>query len=106
MINRKATIAAAFFVSLVAAPASADDFPNRPIKLIQPSTAGGFSDTLSRIIANGLSPRLGHSVVVENRSGAMNMLANKLVSRADSDGYTMLWGSIDMTVQPVRLSTA
>ena len=100
MINRKARIAGAFFVSLAVAPASADDFPNRPVKLIQPSTAGGFSDTLSRIIANGLSPRLGQSVVVENRTGAMNMLANKMVSRADPDGYTMLWGTIDMTMVP------
>ena len=67
---------------------------------MQPATAGGFSDTLSRLIAQGLSTHLGQTVFIENRPGAMNMLANKLVSRSDPDGYTLLWGPIDMTMAP------
>lgn len=96
---RKVTTVA-LLIFLAPFSAIADEFPNRPVRLIQPATAGGFSDTLSRVIANGLSPRLGQPVVIENRPGAMNMLANKMVSRADPDGYTMLWGSIDMTMVP------
>jgi tripartite-type tricarboxylate transporter receptor subunit TctC len=80
--------------------AYAEDYPRRPIRLVQPATAGGFSDSLSRVIANSVSARLGQSVVIENRPGAMNMIANKSVSRSDPDGYTLLYGSIDMTMAP------
>ena len=47
-----------------------------------------------------MSTHLGQTVFIENRPGAMNMLANKLVSHADPDGYTILYGSIDMTMAP------
>jgi tripartite-type tricarboxylate transporter receptor subunit TctC len=90
-------------LALLIAPltlAHGDEYPSRSIKLMQPATAGGFSDTLSRLIAQGLSTHLGQTVFIENRPGAMNMLANKLVSRADPDGYTLLWGPIDMTMAP------
>jgi tripartite-type tricarboxylate transporter receptor subunit TctC len=80
--------------------ADAEDYPSRPIRLMQPATAGGFSDTLSRLIAHGLSSHLGQTVVVENHPGAMNMIANKLVSRSEPDGYTVLWGPIDITMAP------
>lgn len=91
----------AFAVSVAtSALAHGDEYPNRSIKLMQPATAGGFSDTMSRLIAQGLSTHLGQTVFIENRPGAMNMLANKLVSRSEPDGYTLLWGPIDMTMAP------
>jgi tripartite-type tricarboxylate transporter receptor subunit TctC len=48
-----------------------------------------------------LTTRLGQAVVVENRAGAMNMIGNELVSHSTPDGYTILWGSIDMTMVPM-----
>jgi tripartite-type tricarboxylate transporter receptor subunit TctC len=85
---------------LAMSAAQGNEYPTRPIKLMQPATAGGFSDALSRLVAHGLSANLGQSVFVENRPGAMNMLAYKMVSRAEPDGHTILWGAIDMTMAP------
>jgi tripartite-type tricarboxylate transporter receptor subunit TctC len=70
-------------LALLIAPltlAHGDEYPSRSIKLMQPATDGGFSDTLSRLIRQGLPTHLGQTTFIDNRPGAMNMLANKLVS--------------------------
>lgn len=85
-------------IILAASAGQAQEYPNRAIKMIQPASAGGFSDTLSRIIAKGMGERLGQPVIVENRPGAMNYLGAQMASRADPDGYTILYGPIDLTM--------
>lgn len=55
---------------VVAAPAFADTYPSRPIKLVAPFAAGGASDALARALADGMRSELGQSVVVDNRGGA------------------------------------
>jgi tripartite-type tricarboxylate transporter receptor subunit TctC len=75
------------------APVSADSYPDRPIKLIAASTAGSTPDVLARLIADGLSPRLGQPVVVDNRPGAGQSIAIKVVGTAEPDGYTLLLGN-------------
>lgn len=88
------------------AGAIAQEYPNRPIRLITPTGAGGVSDGLSRMIAQALSDQLGQPMVVENRAGAMTQIGNEYVSRATPDGYTILWGAVDMTMLPVLRKSA
>ena len=77
-------------VSLLPGQVSAQDFPNRAIKIIVPYGAGGGSDILSRNLADRLSKRLGQSVIVENRPGADGIIGTSLVASAKPDGYTYL----------------
>jgi tripartite-type tricarboxylate transporter receptor subunit TctC len=83
---------AALMLAAYAAGASAQNFPDRPIKLMVPYPAGGPTDTVARAISQVLSTDLGQSVVVENQAGAGGRLAMKTVARAAPDGYTLLMG--------------
>jgi tripartite-type tricarboxylate transporter receptor subunit TctC len=68
-------------------------FPDRPIKLIVPFAAGGATDVLGRLLAVGLSEKLGQSVVVENKPGAGTVVGAALTANSPPDGYTLLLGS-------------
>jgi tripartite-type tricarboxylate transporter receptor subunit TctC len=70
--------------------ASAQAFPNKPIRLIIPHAAGGNSDAFGRILAQKLSERIGQQVVVENRTGAGGTIACALVAKSAPDGYTLV----------------
>jgi tripartite-type tricarboxylate transporter receptor subunit TctC len=74
---------------LIASEASADNYPSRPIRLLHGFAAGGAADTLSRIIADGLSKRLGQPFVVEAKPGAGGNIAAEAVAKAAPDGYTI-----------------
>jgi tripartite-type tricarboxylate transporter receptor subunit TctC len=78
---------------LLAATASAQTFPNKPIKIIVPFPAGGTVDFFARVISSKLSDALGQSVLVENRAGAGGNIAAEAVAKAAPDGYTLLMGS-------------
>lgn len=68
-------------------------FPDRPIKLIVPFAAGGATDVLGRLLAVGLSDKLGQSVVVENKPGASTVVGAALTAKSPPDGYTLLLAS-------------
>jgi tripartite-type tricarboxylate transporter receptor subunit TctC len=74
---------------LLSANALAQQWPQKPIKVIVPFPPGGVTDSLARITADWLTPRLGQPVVAENRPGASGAIAAELVARADADGYTL-----------------
>jgi tripartite-type tricarboxylate transporter receptor subunit TctC len=78
---------------LFATTASAQTFPNKPIKIIVPFPAGGTVDFFARVISSKLSDALGQSVLVENRAGAGGNIAAEAVAKAAPDGYTLLMGS-------------
>jgi tripartite-type tricarboxylate transporter receptor subunit TctC len=78
----------------LAAAAPAQDFPNRPVKLLVPQAPGGASDALARVMAQKLAEKWGQTVVVENRAGAGGNLGMEAVAAAPPDGYTLLMGYV------------
>jgi tripartite-type tricarboxylate transporter receptor subunit TctC len=78
--------------ALSAGNAQAQDWPQRPVRILVPYAAGGNSDSMARISAQHLSEAFKQPFVVENRVGANGAIAGEAVARAAPDGYTLLWG--------------
>jgi tripartite-type tricarboxylate transporter receptor subunit TctC len=81
MIARRSLIAVAMLAG-IALPASAQDYPARPIRMITPFTPGSPVDVVARLMAQHLGTRLGQNVVVDNRPGAGTTIGMKLASKA------------------------
>lgn len=79
---------------LLAGPALAQTWPEKTITIVVPTAAGGANDAMARIIGQGLSTRLGKSVIVDNKAGANGAIASEFVARAAPDGYTIMFGYI------------
>ena len=90
-MTRSALAMLAGIVAIGAAHAQSGDarWPERPIRLIVPFTAGSSSDIVARIVAQKLAERLGQQLVVENRFGASGNVGTEATARADADGYTL-----------------
>ena len=78
---------------LVAPAAQPEDYPLRPVRVIVPFSPGGAVDGPMRLLAEGLSKRLGQAVVVENRPGAGATIGSEFVAKSPPDGYTLLLAS-------------
>jgi tripartite-type tricarboxylate transporter receptor subunit TctC len=87
----RATAAVAMLLSVIAGTtARADDYPSRPVTVVHGFGAGGNADAIARIVGEGLSRRLGKSVIVEARTGAGGNIASEHVAKATPDGYTLI----------------
>jgi len=75
-------------------------YPDRPIRLLIPSTPGSGPDAVGRILATRLGPLLGQQVVSDNRAGANGIVASEIAARAQPDGYTVLMTSSSHTINP------
>ena len=91
-------VTAAALLCLLTAQAQAQNWPNRPVKIIAPFAAGGAADTLGRLIAEHLSTAFGQQFFVENRGGAGGMVGAQAVAAAEPDGYTLVISSIASNV--------
>ncbi len=90
-IPRRHAIAALVAIA-VGGPAAAQNYPDKPIRLVVGFAPGGFTDVLARVIGQKLTERLGQSVIVDNKPGAAGTLGADLVAKAKPDGYTLLLG--------------
>ena len=95
-LGRRAFLAAGLAPALPRLVAAQDApwRPTRPVRLVNPSAAGGTGDALARIVGQFLSPRLGQPIVVDNKPGAGGAIGTMDVLRSPADGYTMLLGNV------------
>lgn len=76
--------------ALAAGAAHAQDWPNKPVRIIAPFPPGGSVDQVSRVLANYLAPSLGQQVIVDNKGGAAGSIGTALAAKAAPDGYTFV----------------
>ena len=88
------------FLSVVA-PAAAQTWPTKPIRIVVGFAAGGPTDVIARLLAKDMTATLEQSVVVENRTGANALIATEAVARAEPDGYTLLFASLSHNVNRI-----
>ena len=93
-----AVIIVATVAALGAAPAFAQDYPTKPVKIIVPFAAGGPADVYARFLGQRLSEALGQPFVVEDRPGAGSLIGTDAVAKSAPDGYTLLLMSNTQTV--------
>lgn len=93
-------IALAVTMVLAAAQASAQPYPTRPVRIVIGFAPGGGPDVVARIVGDAMSPRLGQTVVVDNRAGANGILGADIVSKAQPDGHTLLITSASFAINP------
>jgi tripartite-type tricarboxylate transporter receptor subunit TctC len=90
MRRRLALLAAAAALALAPFHTRAQSFPERPVRIVVPYSAGGATDVAARVLAEALTAALPQPVVVENRSGAAGMVGAEAVARSPADGHTLL----------------
>ncbi len=84
----------------VAAPAWAQSYPSKPIRIIAPYTPGSPNDVMARLLAQHLQVSLGQPIVVDNRPGGGTSIGTKAAALANPDGYTLLFTSSSLVIDP------
>ena len=106
MIKRRSLLAAPLV--MVAPPASAESWPNRPVRVVVPFPPGGGTDIAGRLISAKLAEILGQPIVIDNRGGAGGMIGTRAVGQSTPDGYTLLFNGTASIVRdclsPLNLS--
>jgi tripartite-type tricarboxylate transporter receptor subunit TctC len=92
--------ALAGFVLALTAPAAAQDYPSKQVRIIVPFAPGGLNDLVGRMLAQHLTEKFGRQVIVENRTGAGGVVGTELVANSPKDGHTLLVVSIAHAVNP------
>jgi tripartite-type tricarboxylate transporter receptor subunit TctC len=105
MKKHAAILVASCLGVITALPAHAV-FPEKPIRIIVGFTPGGTADSVARLLASSMGPKLGQTIIVENKPGANGLLATDFVQRAAPDGYTIFFTSIGHAVNPALYKDA
>src|SRR2546421_8167252 len=104
MKRATAVLAAVAFCAL-AGGAAAQGYPARPVKILVGFAAGGPTDVIARIVAQDMTGSMGQSFIVENRPGANAIIATEAVAKSAPDGYTLLFSSLSLLVNPLLPGT-
>ena len=91
-MNQQILFASATALISTLATAQPTNYPNRPIRMVAPASAGGPVDVIARALAVSLSDVLGQQIVVDNRAGAAGLIGAEIVAKAAPDGYTLMMG--------------
>jgi tripartite-type tricarboxylate transporter receptor subunit TctC len=100
---RHLLIAAALLIHAYAPAWAQPAYPTKNIRVIVPSPTGGPSDIVARLIGDKLATSLGKPVVVDNRTGASQIVGSHIVAKADPDGYTLLQAAANMAINPITV---
>src|SRR3954451_22387072 len=105
--RRAIALALALAAQLVAPGANAEDYPARPVRIIVGFIPGSSADITARVLGNRMGQILGQQFVVENKPGAVSILAAEQARRSPNDGYTLFLGSsANITNQAILPSVA
>lgn len=99
-LGRAAFALAALAVAAGLPALAQDGYPSRPLKIIVPFAAGGPTDLVARVLGEAMAQDLKQPVVVENRPGANGNVATEAVAKSDADGYTLLYNSSHVAINP------
>ena len=91
-------------ISVLALPSWAQTFPNKPVRIVAPYSAGGAVDLMSRYLCERFTATLGQPCIVENRTGAGGMIGFEAVAKADPDGHTLVMAPNNLAIIPVLYS--
>lgn len=104
-MTRTSLLLAAAIAALAPSGASAQSYPNQPVRIVVPFAAGGAVDTVARVVGQKMSESLGQPVVIENKPGAGGNLAADTVARSAPDGYTVLLTTNGHAISPALYRT-
>lgn len=93
-VTRVSIAAAILLAAAMPTQSQAQTYPNRTVQIVNPTQAGATTDVLARVLAAGLSSRLGQQFVIVNRPGAGGAIGTAAVARAEPDGYTLWFGAV------------
>jgi tripartite-type tricarboxylate transporter receptor subunit TctC len=103
-MSNPSVVSKAIAIALLALSASmafaASSYPERPIRLVVPLSAGGSADIVGRVLAQKMGEKLGQQVVIDNRPGAGSIIGTEIAARAPADGYTLLLAGSSFTSAP------
>jgi tripartite-type tricarboxylate transporter receptor subunit TctC len=101
-VSRKTAFAAALWAiaCTCCAPAGAQSYPGKAIRIVVPIAPAGSTDIVGRLIAERLSQQMGVPIIVENRPGAGTVIGTEFVAKAAADGYTLLVVAVEFTINP------
>src|SRR3989442_6558533 len=102
MKRRRALFLIALSAALPAARAQSDKWPDKPVRLIVPTSPGGGLDTAARLLAPRLADEFGQPFVVDNRPRASGNIGSAIAARATADGHTLVVGSSNFAATPGR----
>ncbi len=107
MMLRRTVLGTLGCLFAVTRPQAAEVFPDKPIRIVAASGAGGSADVVSRILADKLTHELGQPVIVEPKAGANGNIAAEYVAKAPPDGYTLMMGTIGvLAINPLSTRTS